>query len=109
MAPPEETEAAGADSNGIGGQTPTAEQKPAKRVRNSTEDGKERSAEQPLDGVSGGATSDTLLVPLPAQPPLIEQLWLLLPRSAAHSKAARLCLRQLRVQVNRAQAMQDLH
>ena len=67
MAPPEETEAAGADSNGIGGQTPTAEQKPAKRVRNSTEDGKERSAEQPLDGVSGGATSDTLLVPHPFQ------------------------------------------
>jgi hypothetical protein len=49
------------------------------------------------------------LVPLAAQPPLIEQLWLLLPRSAAHSKAARLCLRLLRVQINRAQAMQDLH
>jgi hypothetical protein len=49
------------------------------------------------------------LVPLAAQPPMIEQLWLLLPRSAAHSKAARLCLRQLRVQVNRAQVMQDLH
>jgi hypothetical protein len=49
------------------------------------------------------------LVPLAAQPPLIEQLWLLVPRSAAHSKAARLCLRLLRVQINRAQAMQDLH
>jgi hypothetical protein len=49
------------------------------------------------------------LVPLAAQPPLIEQLWLLLPRSAAHSKAARLCLRLLRVQINRAQVMQDLH
>jgi hypothetical protein len=33
------------------------------------------------------------LVPLAAQPPLIEQLWLLLPRSAAHSKAARLVKR----------------
>jgi hypothetical protein len=41
-------------------------------------------------------------VPLAAQPPLIEQLWLLLPRSAAHSKAARLCLRLLKVQINRA-------
>jgi hypothetical protein len=49
------------------------------------------------------------LVPLAAQPPLIEQLWLLLPSSAAHSKAARLCLRLLRVQINRAQAMRDLH
>ncbi|MFZ4803866.1 MAG: hypothetical protein ACOYLI_04295 [Synechococcus lacustris] len=42
------------------------------------------------------------LVPLAAQPPLIEQLWLLLPSSAAHSKAARLCLRLLRVRINRA-------
>ncbi len=49
------------------------------------------------------------LVPLAVQPPLIEQLWLLLPRSAAHSKAARLCLRLLRVRFNRAQTMQDLH
>lgn len=44
------------------------------------------------------------LVPLAAQPPLIEQLWLLLPSSAAHSKAARLCLRLLRVQINRVAA-----
>ena len=42
------------------------------------------------------------LVPLEAQPPLIAQLWLLLPRSAAHSKAARLCLRLLRVRINRS-------
>jgi hypothetical protein len=42
------------------------------------------------------------LVLLAAQPPLIEQLWLLLPRGAVHSKAARLCLRLLRVQINRA-------
>ena len=49
------------------------------------------------------------LAPLAAQPPLIEQLWLLLLRSAAHSKAARLCLRLVRVQINRAQALQDLH
>ena len=45
VAPPEETEAAGGDGNGIGGQTPTAEQESANHVRNSTEDGKERSVE----------------------------------------------------------------
>jgi len=49
------------------------------------------------------------LVPLAEQPPLVEQLWLLLPRSAVHSKAARLCLRRLKVRINRAQTMQDLH
>ena len=48
------------------------------------------------------------LLPLTAQPPLMEQLWLLLPRSAANSKAARLCLRLLRVRINRAEAMRDL-
>ena len=49
------------------------------------------------------------LVPLAAQPLLIKQLWLLLPHGAAHSKAARLYLRVLRVQINRTQVMQDLH
>ena len=42
------------------------------------------------------------LVPIAEKPPLIEQLWLLLPRSAAHSKAARFCLRLLKVRINRA-------
>jgi hypothetical protein len=49
------------------------------------------------------------LVPLAAQPPLIEQLCLLLPLSAAHSKAARLCMRLLRTLISKAATMQDLH
>ena len=36
------------------------------------------------------------LVPLPLQPALVEQLWLVLPQTAAESSAARQCLRRLR-------------
>ena len=49
------------------------------------------------------------LTPLADQPALIEQLWLLLPQGAVNSRAARQCLRLLRVQIARAQTMQDLH
>ncbi|MCP9943476.1 hypothetical protein KBY70_13890 [Cyanobium sp. ATX 6E8] len=49
------------------------------------------------------------LVPLFDQPPLIEQLWLLLPQGAVNSRAARQCLRLLRVQISKAKAMQDPH
>ena len=43
------------------------------------------------------------------QPPLSEQLWLLLPQRAAGSRAARLYLRRLRLQVTRLKTMQDRH
>jgi hypothetical protein len=43
------------------------------------------------------------------QPPLNEQLWLLLPQAALSSKAARLCLRRLRLQVAKLKTMQDSH
>jgi hypothetical protein len=46
---------------------------------------------------------------LAEQPPLSEQLWLLLPERAAGSRAARLCLRRLRLQVTRLKTMQDRH
>jgi hypothetical protein len=46
---------------------------------------------------------------LAEQPPLSEQLWLLLPQRAAGSRAARLCLRRLRLQVTRLKTMQDRH
>jgi hypothetical protein len=49
------------------------------------------------------------LMPLADQPPLIEQLWLLLPQGALNTKAARQCLRLLRVQIAKAQTMQDPH
>jgi hypothetical protein len=39
------------------------------------------------------------LVPLQRQPRLIEQLWLLLPQTAAHTPAARQCLRRLRTRL----------
>lgn len=49
------------------------------------------------------------LVPLAEQPALVEQLWLLLPQGALSTRAARQCLRLLRVQVAKAAAMQDPH
>lgn len=47
------------------------------------------------------------LQPLADQPVLVEQLWLLLPQGAVNTKAARQCLRLLRVQIAKAQTMQD--
>ena len=49
------------------------------------------------------------LVPLPAQPPMIEQLWLLLPKGAVNSRAARSSLRLLRQKVAKTKTMQELH
>jgi hypothetical protein len=46
---------------------------------------------------------------LAEQPPLSEQLWLLLPQRAAGSRAARPCLRRLRLQVTKLKTMQDRH
>ena len=46
---------------------------------------------------------------LDEQPPLNEQLWLLLPDTALSIKAARLCLRRLRLQVAKLKTMQDSH
>jgi len=48
------------------------------------------------------------LVRLAQQPPLIEQLWLLLPQGAVDTKAARQCLRLLRAQISRAPGIQAL-
>ena len=48
------------------------------------------------------------LVRLAQQPPLIEQLWLLLPQGAVDTKAARQCLRLLRAQINKAPGIQAL-
>lgn len=46
---------------------------------------------------------------LDEQPALNEQLWLLLPQAALSSKAVRLCLRRLRLQVAKLKTMQDSH
>ena len=47
------------------------------------------------------------LQPLADQPVLVEQLWLMLPQGAVNTKAARQCLRLLRVQIAKAQTMQN--
>jgi hypothetical protein len=49
------------------------------------------------------------LIPLAEQPPLLEQLWLLLPQEAVSSRAARQCLRLLRGQVGKAAPMPNPH
>jgi DNA-binding transcriptional LysR family regulator len=49
------------------------------------------------------------LVALQEQPPLVEQLWLLLPQRTANNNAARQLLRQLRSQISAIQTMQDPH
>ena len=79
-------------------QQPEACQKPAAWLKRA----RDRKLAMPIcnDLLGPGWLEANALVPLAAQPPLIEQLWLLLPRSAAHSKAARLCLRRLKVRIN---------
>jgi hypothetical protein len=49
--------------------------------------------------------ADHQLIPLAEQPPLLEQLWLLLPQGAVNSRAARVSLRVLREQVISTAAM----
>jgi hypothetical protein len=94
--------------HGLGvAQQPEACQEPAAWLKRA----RDRRLAMPIcaDLLGPGWLEANALVPLAAQPALIEQLWLLLPRSAAHSKAARFCLRLLKVRINRAQTMQDLH
>ena len=88
-------------------QQPEACQEPAAWLKRA----RDRKLAMPIcaDLLGTGWLETNGLVPLAVQPPLIEQLWLLLPRRSAHSKAARLCLRLLRVRIKRAQVMQDLH
>ena len=49
------------------------------------------------------------LKPLGKQPPLIEQLSLLLPLGGVNTKAARQCPRLLRVRIGNGRIMQNLH
>jgi hypothetical protein len=49
------------------------------------------------------------LQPMRDQPPLIEQLWLLLPQRVISSRAARQSLRRLRLQLTKLKSMQDRH
>ena len=81
-------------------QQPEACQEPAAWLKRA----RDRELAMPVcaDLLGAGWLKANGLVLLAAQPPMIEQLWLLLPRSAAHSKAARLCLRLLRMQISRA-------
>jgi hypothetical protein len=49
------------------------------------------------------------LAPLPEQPPLVEQLWLLLPEGSGHNTTSRQVVRQLRAQILTTTTMQDPH
>ena len=49
------------------------------------------------------------LAPLPEQPPLVEQLWLLLPEGSGNNTTGRQVVRQLRAQILAATTMQDPH
>lgn len=49
------------------------------------------------------------LRPIPDQPALIEQLWLLLPVGMDKSQTARQCLRRLRSRISKTEMMRDLH
>ncbi len=61
------------------------------------------------DLLEGGWIEAHGLVPLAEEPPLIEQLRLLLPQGAAKTKTTRQRLRLLRVQIRTTKTMQDLH
>jgi hypothetical protein len=88
-------------------QQPAACQEPAAWVKRA----RDRKLALPLcPGLLGpGCLENHGLIPLAEQPSLLEQLWLLLPQEAVNSRAARQCLRLLRGQVAKAQAMQDPH
>jgi hypothetical protein len=47
--------------------------------------------------------------PLPEQSPLIEQLWLLLPKGSGNNNASRQVLRQLQAQIRATETMQNPH
>jgi hypothetical protein len=88
-------------------QQPAACQEPAAWIKRALD----RQLAMPIcSGLQGTSWIKTYgLKPLADQPPLIEQLWLLLPQGAVNTKAARQCLRLLRAQTSKAQMMQDLH
>jgi hypothetical protein len=88
-------------------QQPTACQEPAAWIKRA----RDRKLAMPVCGNLLGTEwlTSNALVPLPEQPPLVEQLWLLLPKGAVNSSAARLCARMLRLQIGKAKTMQDRH
>lgn len=53
--------------------------------------------------------SNHSLVPLQEQPPLIEQLWLLLPEASGSHNAVQQLVRQLRSQIRNSETMKDPH
>jgi hypothetical protein len=88
-------------------QQPTACQEPAAWIKRA----RDRKLAMPIctDLLGTAWIAAHGLQPLADQPCLIEQLWLLLPQGAVNTRAARQCLRLLRVQIVKAQTMQDLH
>jgi len=88
-------------------QQPEACQEPAAWLKRA----RDRELAMPVcaDLLGAGWLKANGLVPLPAQPPMIEQLWLLLPKGAVNSRAARSSLRLLRQKVAKSKTMQELH
>ena len=94
--------------HGLGvAQQPEACQEPAAWLKRA----RDRKLAMPVcaDLLGPGWLETNGLVPLPAQPPMIEQLWLLLPKGAVNSRAARSSLRLLRQKVAKTKTMQELH
>jgi hypothetical protein len=87
-------------------QQPKACQEPAAWIKRA----RDRELAMPISAVLQGTawTKASGLEPLAEQPPLIEQLWLLLPQGAVNTNAAQQCLRRLQVQIAKARTMQDL-
>ena len=94
--------------HGLGvAQQPEACQEPAAWLKRA----RDRKLAMPIcaDLLGPGWLKANGLVPLAAQPPLIEQLWLVLPKGAVNSRAARSSLRLLRQKVAKTKTMQELH
>ena len=62
-----------------------------------------------LELVGSSWLDENALTPLLKKPPLIEQLWLLLPEGSGNNNAGRQVLRQLRAQILGTTTMQDPH
>ncbi len=88
-------------------QQPLACQEPAAWVKRA----RDRQLAMPICPVlvGPGWLAANSLVPLTEPPPLVEQLWLLLPDVAANTEPARKSLQQLRDQISMARVMQDPH
>jgi hypothetical protein len=86
---------------------PSASQEPAAWLKRARDRGAALPICTALAGEPWLATNG--LVALQEQPPLVEQLWLLLPEGTANNNAARQLLRQLRSQISAIQTMQDPH